>query len=152
MAGAFPQVWLRSTFQNVHTCQLSWHSAAPSKTSVDHSLSPFLLPGAHAEGEGNSSCFSCTNKQFSTHAMCIFNSLLKYATSFQVMISCSAAKPLDYCIVAYIEKYSRSHRQLYLIIHSDMWSQPVYRCGQWHVLSNPPAKNPRSSVFSLWRS
>lgn len=40
-----PQVWLRSTFQNVHTCQLLWYSAAPRKTSVDHWLSPFLLLG-----------------------------------------------------------------------------------------------------------
>lgn len=40
-----PQVWLRSTFQYVHTCQLLWYSAAPRKTSVDHSLSPFLLRG-----------------------------------------------------------------------------------------------------------
>lgn len=41
----YPQVWLRSTFQNVHTCQLLWHSAAPRKTSADHSLSPFLFLG-----------------------------------------------------------------------------------------------------------
>ncbi len=40
-----PQVWLRSTFQYVHTCQLLWYSAAPRKTSVDHSLSPFLHLG-----------------------------------------------------------------------------------------------------------
>ena len=40
-----PQVWLRSTFQYVHTCQLLWYSAAPRKTSVDHLCSPFLLSG-----------------------------------------------------------------------------------------------------------
>lgn len=40
-----PQVWLRSTFQYVHTCQLLRYSAAPRKTSVDHSLSSFLLRG-----------------------------------------------------------------------------------------------------------
>lgn len=38
-----PQVWRRSTFQIVHTCQLLWYSAAPRGTFVDHWLSPLLL-------------------------------------------------------------------------------------------------------------
>lgn len=33
-----------------------------------------------------------------------------------------------------------------------LWTHSVYRCRQWHVCSNPPAKKLRSSVFSLWRS
>lgn len=76
----FPQVWLRNTFQYVHTCQLLWYSAAPRKWDLCWPLAlPFPPPGAHAEVEGNSSHFSCTHKQFYIHAVCLLNSFCKCA-------------------------------------------------------------------------
>lgn len=113
--------------------------------------SPLSSSGAHAEGEGNSSCFSCTNKQLSPHCVCVFNSFLKYATSFKVMMSHSGAKPWDYyiitCYISYCKLLQEPHTtpRLYLIIHSDMWSQSAYRCRQWHVL--PPSKEPQIICF-----
>lgn len=149
-----PQVWLRSTFQNVHTCQLLCYSAAPRKTSVDHWLSPFLLLGPTQRETEIAPVSVAKIRDFlpMSRVSSIFSWSMPLPLKLWSPIQQQSLGITVLLHIIYIGKYSRKHRQLYCIIHSDMWSLSAYRCRQWHVLSTPPAKRHRSSVFSLWRS
>lgn len=148
-----PQVWLRSTFQYVHTCQLLWYSAAPRKTSVDHSLSPFLLRGP-TQREKEIAPVSVAQISDFLPMLCV-SSILSESMPLPSELR---PKPRDHCIVV---AHYRSYCAVFPGPHHSCISLCSLICGALQVQAvacasplpphPPPAQNLRSSapVFSL---
>lgn len=119
-----PQVWRRSTFQIVHTCQILWYSAAPRETFVDHWLSPQLRPGAHAEGKWTGSSFSLHQIELLTMRIFISHSHRAITSEVFGISGRALGKTVfaDSCIA------------LFTVICG---GQLACRCRQWHVHPQP---------------